>query len=232
MDPDLGAGSLFQGNSVHSPTNQTFLLPQPSDDHGAGPSNLPDPMNHSGSANPPLDSKRGRGRPKGSKNKPKPEHLLRPPKPPPSPKRPKGRPPKHRPAEEQAEYDRRKEEKALGLKRKKGRPRKFPGYLVREMRLKKNRGEFNELLRRQGGAREGEPTEADKDGGIEEGSYADWAGPEGQSLLDVVGAVHLANQTTDQGEPQVVDHSTGPSGLRGEDEAMREVFGLGDPGVE
>lgn len=34
-----------------------------------------------------------------------------------------------------------------GPKRQKGRPRKFPGYLVREMRLKKNRAEYRELLR-------------------------------------------------------------------------------------
>jgi hypothetical protein len=38
------------------------------------------------------------------------------------------------------------EEKSAGIKRKKGRPRKFPGHLVRDMRLKKNRSEYRELL--------------------------------------------------------------------------------------
>ncbi|WWC70102.1 uncharacterized protein I206_104049 [Kwoniella pini CBS 10737] len=92
-------------------------------------------------------SKRGRGRPKGSKNKHKAVPLPKPPKPPgPAPK-PKGRPPKERNPEEQADYELRRHERSLGIKRQKGRPRKFPGYLVREMRLKKNRKEFNELLR-------------------------------------------------------------------------------------
>lgn len=92
--------------------------------------------------------KRGRGRPKGSKNKPKPgPPPPKPPKPPKPPARPKGRPPKQRTPAEQAEYELRKHEKELGIKRQKGRPRKFPGYLVREMRLKKNREEFNELMR-------------------------------------------------------------------------------------
>jgi hypothetical protein len=35
----------------------------------------------------------------------------------------------------------------MGLTRKKGRPRKFPGYLVREMRLSKNKAEYEDLLR-------------------------------------------------------------------------------------
>nr|ODN88243.1 hypothetical protein L203_02851 [Cryptococcus depauperatus CBS 7841] len=92
--------------------------------------------------------KRGRGRPKGSKNKPKPgPSIIRPPKPPKPPSRPKGRPPKERTPAEQAEYELRKQEKEMGIKRQKGRPRKFPGYLVREMRLKKNRDEFNKVIR-------------------------------------------------------------------------------------
>ncbi|OCF41862.1 hypothetical protein I317_04272 [Kwoniella heveanensis CBS 569] len=90
--------------------------------------------------------KRGRGRPKGSKNKAKAKTPPRPPKRVIGPPKPKGRPPKVRPPEEQADYELRKQEKAMGIKRQKGRPRKFPGYLVREMRLKKNREEFNQLL--------------------------------------------------------------------------------------
>lgn len=98
-----------------------------------------------------LPAKRGRGRPKGSKNKPKP----RPPTPdPPSdpepepPRRKKGRPPKIRSEEEIAEIERRKEEKELGIKRKRGRPRKYPELgLVREMRLKKNREAVQEKIR-------------------------------------------------------------------------------------
>ncbi|WWC89232.1 uncharacterized protein L201_004150 [Kwoniella dendrophila CBS 6074] len=92
-------------------------------------------------------SKRGRGRPKGSKNKHKAIPIPKPPKPVGPPPKPKGRPPKERNPEEQADYELRKQERELGIKRRKGRPRKFPGYLVREMRLKKNRKEFNELLR-------------------------------------------------------------------------------------
>jgi hypothetical protein len=59
-----------------------------------------------------------------------------------------GRPPKVRSAEELAEFERRKEERALGIKRKSGRPRKYPELgLVREMRLKKNRAGVQEKIR-------------------------------------------------------------------------------------
>ncbi|WVQ99576.1 hypothetical protein IAU59_006712 [Kwoniella sp. CBS 9459] len=162
--------SLFPSNFPNSP-NQAFLSlnPESMPDHPqmpqAGPSSIP--MSHAqvdtGSSdaihNPALDHsdhslhtlenplKRGRGRPKGSKNKSKPKPPPRPPKRVLGPPKPKGRPPKIRPPDEQADYELRKQEKALGIKRQKGRPRKFPGYLVREMRLKKNREEFNQLLR-------------------------------------------------------------------------------------
>ena len=90
---------------------------------------------------------RGRGRPPGSRNKPKPKPPPKPKAPKPPPK-PRGRPPKIRTAEEQAEIELRREEKALGIKRQKGRPRKYPGFLVRDMRLKRNRAEFREVQRR------------------------------------------------------------------------------------
>lgn len=88
--------------------------------------------------------KRGRGRPKGSKNKPKPNAVA---PPPPPAKRPRGRPPKIRSNEEVEEMERRKQEKELGINRKRGRPRKYPEIgLVRELRLKKNRGYFAEKI--------------------------------------------------------------------------------------
>lgn len=110
-----------------------------------------------GGSAPPTEGqpvRRGRGRPKGSKNKNPP--LPKPPKPPKPPKAKKppgkiGRPRKARTAEEEAEYDLRLEEKKLGIKRKHGRPRKYPGYLVRDMRLKKNR-EVYEAVVLNGGA--------------------------------------------------------------------------------
>lgn len=105
-----------------------------------------------GGSAPPLESepvRRGRGRPKGSKNKNPP--LPKPPKPPKPPKDKKpagkiGRPRKARTAEEEAEYELRLEEKRLGIKRKHGRPRKYPGYLVRDMRLKKNRAVYEAVV--------------------------------------------------------------------------------------
>lgn len=99
---------------------------------------------------------RRRGRPKGSKNKPKPGQPAPAPPPPKIPKK-RGRPPKVFTPEELAEIEARKAEKKAaaagggsagsGSGRRKGRPRKFPGYLVREMRLKKNRTEYRELIR-------------------------------------------------------------------------------------
>ncbi|AFR92414.1 hypothetical protein C343_00283 [Cryptococcus neoformans C23] len=156
-------GSLFPPNYSNSPS-QGFLtlndhhnihdtevdLSNPSLDVNAEVGSSSTSLDASPMAGPESSNsvKRGRGRPKGSKNKPKPgPPPPKPPKPPKPPARPKGRPPKQRTPAEQAEYELRKHEKELGIKRQKGRPRKFPGYLVREMRLKKNREEFNELMR-------------------------------------------------------------------------------------
>ena len=119
-----------------------FLLPE------AGPSGTyHDDNQPKNEVHPQTQIHLRRGRPKGSKNKPNPD---KPPPPPPPPKvqRKRGRPPKKRTPEEEAEMERRKAEKAQGIKRMKGRPRKYPGYLVREMRLKKNRSEYRELLNR------------------------------------------------------------------------------------
>lgn len=96
--------------------------------------------------NPVRGDIRRRGRPKGSKNKPKPGYIQPLPPPPKEPKK-RGRPPKRRTEEELAEIEREKVEKEQGLRKQRGRPRKFPGYLVREMRLKRNRPEYQELLR-------------------------------------------------------------------------------------
>ncbi len=97
------------------------------------------------------------------------------------------------------------------------------------MRLKKNRSEFNDLLRRHEGSVD---AEGNRDEGVIEGSYADWAGTDEQSLLDVVGAVQLAKEEADQAQRQIEGDAAGPSGLGKADEGMREVFGLGDVGVE
>ena len=97
----------------------------------------------------PTSYKRGRGRPPGSKNKPNPNpkpRKVRKKKTPP-PRLPRGRPPKVRNEEDQAAWEEKRARKALGIKKQKGRPRKFPGYLVREMRLRKNRDEYIHLLR-------------------------------------------------------------------------------------
>jgi type IV secretory pathway VirB10-like protein len=161
----------------------------------------------------PLDEtevpvKRGRGRPKGSKNKPKPGA---PPPAPPPPKRKRGRPPKIRTEEELAEMQRRQQEKELGIQRKRGRPRKYPGIgLVREMRLKKNRAMFAEKIRQQ---EEEQKREAGEEYEYKEDEYEApidvalgqqvaaavarqpvqdggeyWSYQDGQSLLDVVGS--------------------------------------------
>ena len=107
----------------------------------------------------------------------------------------------------------------MGIKRKRGRPRKFPGYLVREMRLKKNRSEFNDLLREH---ESGERDERDEKGNGE--FYASWEGHglDGQSLLEVV----AAQRRDGEGE------GLGPSGLGRADEEIREVFGVPEAKVE
>jgi hypothetical protein len=81
-------------------------------------------------------------------------------------KKPIGRPRKIRSAEEEAEFNLRLEEKRLGIKRKQGRPRKYDGYLVREMRLKKNRAEFAEVIRRHAESERDGATRAGEEGGI------------------------------------------------------------------
>ncbi|KAL1411543.1 hypothetical protein Q8F55_002505 [Vanrija albida] len=147
-------GAIFNTNFPQSPNNHNLILPPLGPEAAAHTAHLPLVPPHTHVHGPPgdvsessLPVKRGRGRPKGSKNKPKPgappPEVQAPP-----PRRPKGRPPKVRSAEELAEFERRKEERALGIKRKRGRPRKYPELgLVREMRLKKNRAGVQEKIR-------------------------------------------------------------------------------------
>ncbi|WVQ72453.1 hypothetical protein IAR50_002005 [Cryptococcus sp. DSM 104548] len=251
--------SLFPPNFSHSPSHHFLNL----NDHHlhdedvdmshsslnvnaeAGPSSAPlenqSPLPDSDPSQPPL--KRGRGRPKGSKNKPKPgPPPPRPPKPPKPAARPKGRPPKPRTPAEQAEYDLRKQEKEMGVKRQKGRPRKFPGYLVREMRLKKNRVEFSELmrhleekkgdkelkpeavaeqlrLREEEAMARGREDEGDdlRDHGLshEEHDFANWSVQDNQTLLDVVGVAQHG-----------MDMDMSPGGDGSSHEEMDRVFGL------
>lgn len=205
------------------------------------PSNLVLPLDES--EVPPV--KRGRGRPKGSKNKPKPGA---PPPAPPPPKRPRGRPPKVRTQEELEEIERRKQEKELGIHRKRGRPRKYPEIgLVREMRLKKNREVFAEKMRQ---LQEREREEQEKAANYEykEGDYSEpaqmdvalgqqvaeavarqpvqdgeyWSYQDGQSLLDVVGSGLV------QGNSGVGDVGGMGVDVMGGDQndEMRGVFGL------
>ncbi|ODN82085.1 hypothetical protein L202_02400 [Cryptococcus amylolentus CBS 6039] len=252
--------SLFPSNFSHSPSHEFLSLNDHHNLHDedvdmshsslnvnseAGPSSAPldnqPPLPGSDPSQPPL--KRGRGRPKGSKNKPKPgPPPPRIPKPPKPAARPKGRPPKPRTPAEQAEYDLRKREKEMGVKRQKGRPRKFPGYLVREMRLKKNRDEFSELMRqfddKKGDAKGlkpeavaeqmrlreeeamargcGDDDDDLRDRGLshEEHDFANWSVQDNQTLLDVVG---VAQHGMDMG----LSGGDGPS-----HEEMDRVFGL------
>lgn len=225
-------GAIFNTNFPQSPNHLVLPLEEP----------VPEQT---------VPVKRGRGRPKGSKNKPKPGQPTEPP--PPPPRKPKGRPPKVRTAEELEEFERRKEEKALGIKRKRGRPRKYPELgLVREMRLKKNRAAVQEKIRmleerarlEEADADSGDPTSAaghreaemqpedvppcmsasdvaqvaEAVARQEQGNYA-WSYPDGQSLLDVVGASYSSIQ---RGE---IDDVVGSM-----DEGGGNVFGLGDVG--
>ena len=224
---DLFTGSFFPPNFSHTPNNHPFGNHQPSHSGDPGPSALPDSSsvgleNTDRPAPPALTRKRGR--PKGSKNKPKLMQAPRPPKPSPPPKRPKGRPPKARSEEERTDYERRKEEKALGIKRKKGRPRKFSGYLVREMRLKKNRSEFNELLKRQDEERGESDLEAHIGDTGTDVPYQDCSGPDEQSLLDVVAAAQLP--LADGQEVEVKEERNFSSGpvFRSVDDGMDEFF--------
>ena len=118
------------------------------------------------------------------------------------------------------------QERAMGIKRAKGRPRKFPGYLVRELRLKQNRQEFNEVLRRHedqqmhdeglshdgaeaehvdGHAMEaGDGTDEQQHAGDDvEVDYSQWDIGNGQSLLDVVGFQGVHDH--DAGQPEAGD---------------------------
>ncbi|KAK4686881.1 hypothetical protein P7C73_g3243, partial [Tremellales sp. Uapishka_1] len=178
-----------------------------------------------------LDTKRrGRGRPKGSKNKPKPGEPFPPPSPEPAPKRRKGRPPKKRSPEEQAELDRRKAEKEAGITKQKGRPRKYPGFLVREMRLKKNRGS-SEMAARFRALQEGrlDPEDgAGRDGEADQDGYAEWQVGD-QSLLDVVGELEDP-EGGEAGDGQGEEPSARALGLGRGDEGMRGVFGLEESG--
>lgn len=225
-------GAIFNTNFPQSPNHLVLPLEEP----------VPEPT---------VPVKRGRGRPKGSKNKPKPGQPTEPP--PPPPRKPKGRPPKVRTAEELAEFERRKEEKALGIKRKRGRPRKYPELgLVREMRLKKNREAVQEKIRMLEERARLEAAAAESGGSAatveqtgtempsqdvppsmsasdvaqvaeavarqEQGNFA-WSYPDGQSLLDVVGASYSSMQ---RGEiDDVVGSMDGGNG---------SVFGLPDVG--
>ena len=224
---NLNTGSLFPPDFSRTPNNHPFGIHQPSHSGDPGPSTLPESPfvgleNTDQSALSTLSRKRGR--PKGSKNKPKPIQAPRPPKPSPPPKRPKGRPPKARSEEERTDYERRKEEKALGIKRKKGRPRKFSGYLVREMRLKKNRGEFNELLKRQDEERGVPEDEAHLgDTGVD-APYQDCSEPDGQSLLDVVAAAQLPmGEGQEVGDKEERYYESGPV-VRSVDDGINEFF--------
>ncbi|EKD00595.1 hypothetical protein A1Q2_05083 [Trichosporon asahii var. asahii CBS 8904] len=225
-------GAIFNTNFPQSPNHLVLPLEEP----------VPEPT---------VPVKRGRGRPKGSKNKPKPGQPTEPP--PPPPRKPKGRPPKVRTAEELEEFERRKEEKALGIKRKRGRPRKYPELgLVREMRLKKNREAVQEKIRMLEERARLEEAAAENGGSAppveqpeaemrseemppsmsasdvaqvaeavarqEQGNYA-WSYPDGQSLLDVVGASYSSMQRGDIDD--VVGSMDGGGG---------NVFGLPDVG--
>jgi hypothetical protein len=229
--------------------NNTFLLPEAE----AGPSgsgtynqdsindNVPKTQDHTQPVR--------RGRPKGSRNKPKPNA---PPPPPPPVKIPKkrGRPLKQRTLEEIADIERRKIEKAQGITRQKGRPRKYPGYLVREMRLKKNRSEFREVLSRYEGDGHhehdhdgqgheyGEDMEIDMEMEMGEGDEQRegdgggfWTENMERSILAAVEGLDKNGGGDGVGGGREQEQEDVPS-LRafegGDDMEMRRVFGLGD----
>jgi hypothetical protein len=246
---DFHSGSLFPNDFTRSDA-ENYLLPDPHAESSTGPHHMSTP---SPSAPLPTDwpdveedgqaaqteteksKHKGRGRPRGSKNRPKPP-TIKPPRPPKPTGRPKGRPRKQRTAEELAVYEQKIRDKSLGIKRPRGRPRKFEGYLVREVRLKRHRDTYLALMRgwEDGGRMGNEPVHGDTDdmglgGDVEDAMhidgdtmdpnldgdevYAAW-GHEGQSLLEAVG--HLeAQQGVTSGD---VEHN--------DDADMREVFGL------
>ena len=143
----LCVGALFPAGFPHSPPAAHFGLAPEETTQAVASNSAP---NGEPSTDPSAPTvRRGRGRPKGSKNKykavPKPRKPRR--KKTPPPKRPRGRPPKVRDPEEQAAWEEKRARKELGIQKQKGRPRKFPGYLVREMRLRKNRDEYIRLMK-------------------------------------------------------------------------------------
>lgn len=215
--------------------NDNFLLPE------AGPSGT----YHDDPKDEPLVQVQHlrRGRPKGSKNKPRPDRPAPPPPSPLKPKRKRGRPPKKRTPEEEAELERRKAERAQGIKRMKGRPRKYPGYLVREMRLKKNRSEYRELLNRYDDdhdERHHQDGEVDvdidtldqRDGEGDGGGF--WSGDMERSILAAVEGLEGEGSGDGHGHrhgDEQIGHEDVPSSRAFEGEGdmeMRRVFGLAD----
>ncbi|ORX35801.1 hypothetical protein BD324DRAFT_631765 [Kockovaella imperatae] len=177
---EANLSDLFPGNFGQSPPAHFDLSTGEASQPIASSSSITHTIPSSGLAGdsstidaPPFEVsvKRGRGRPKGSKNKYK--AVTKPRKPrrkkTPPPKRPRGRPPKVRDPDEQAEYEASRARKELGIAKRKGRPRKFPGYLVREMRLRKNREEYIRLLREyEENHPEGQEPPEDPDGGVDD----------------------------------------------------------------
>ncbi|WVW84022.1 hypothetical protein I302_106050 [Kwoniella bestiolae CBS 10118] len=217
--------SLFPPNFPQSPSNNYLnlapdhnLITDPSHPPQAGPSHEPTPPSgqHEEYG---TKRARGRGRPKGSKNKHKSAPAPKLPKGPKAPAKPKGRPPKERNPEEQADYELRRHERELGIKRRKGRPRKFPGYLVREMRLKKNRKEFNELLRSYNLTERSKIHEDDEDSDEEDDEEEDEEGydvnkvqEEMRMMMDVenmTNGLHQALQVNNNNDNGVMDVQQG-----------------------
>lgn len=143
-------------------------------------------------------------------------------------------------------FESKKADRAMGIKRKKGRPRKYPGYLVRDMRLRKNRAEYLELIRRteqglpidhiqiHGEEEEEENNEEDNvnvehlagiegdmgvmENDVEQDIEYPWP-TDDQALLDVVGAARdmVGDGGVELGEEGDVNHT---------ENSIRQVFGL------
>lgn len=231
IPPDISADSAGMMDDQYQGDNDNFLLPEagPSGTYHDEPKDGPRPQ---------VQHLR-RGRPKGSKNKPRPNRPAPPPPPsPPKEKRKRGRPPKKRTPEEEADIERRKAEKAQGIKRMKGRPRKYPGYLVREMRLKKNRSEYRELLNRydddqdarhheDGGVDVDMDTLDQREGEGDGGGF--WSENMERSILAAVEG--LEGEGSGEHGDEGLGHEDVPSSRAFEGEGdmeMRRVFGLGD----
>ena len=139
--------------------------------------------------------------------------------------------------------ERRKAERAQGIKRMKGRPRKYPGYLVREMRLKKNRSEYRELLNRydddhdERHHQEGEvdvdmDTLDQREGEGDGGGF--WSGDMERSILAAVEGLEGEGSGDGHGHrhgDEQIGHEDVPSSRAFEGEGdmeMRRVFGLAD----